>query len=132
MHNLSRIIAGALQRGPRQSWFRWWEFGDRGEIDTLTVLRTNISQMASQGTRGNSQSRKKLLEIIDKKSRSGFAIQLRNKAPGGSSHISPAGLIQEVYRNYGRIFPARMGKTLTNFLRRSGGVGKFFARSNFR
>ena len=60
---------GAVSGGPLQSWFRWWEFGDQGEITSLTVLRRTIGKLKQAQGRGQSKSRSALSKLIAKKSR---------------------------------------------------------------
>ena len=134
-HNLSKINKGVITRGRKASWFRWWEHGDRGEINSLTVLRKTISKIVSNksGKSKNKKSRTQLLELLSKRSRSNEAIQLRNLRPDENSHISPTKRIQTTYANFARIFPARMGKTLKKIVARNGGrAEKFFARGVVR
>jgi hypothetical protein len=134
-HNLSKVKDGVVLRGPTTSWFRWWEHGDRGEIDSLTVLRKTISKIISQksGKPRNKASRGSLLQIITDRSRSNEAIQLLNRQPDENSHISPTRLIQRTYSNFARVFPARMGKTLKKIVSQNNGrAEKFFARGVIR
>jgi len=112
--NLSKIRGGKVTSGPTQSWFRWWEFGDRGEITSLTVLRKTISKIASRSGRGINRAR--LNNLITNRSRSGSAVQLRlPKSAGGG--IAGRGLISNKYRNFRKIFPARIGKVVKGFVR---------------
>jgi hypothetical protein len=134
-HNLSKVKDGTIRRGPTVSWFRWWEHGDRGEIDSLTILRKTVSKLISKksGKPRNSASRGSLLDIITKRSRSNEAIQLLNRQPDENSSIAPTRLVQRTYANFARVFPARMGKTLKKIvLENNGRAEKFFARGVIR
>lgn len=134
-HNLTRVRGGRIIRGQRASWFRWWEFGDRGEIQTLTVTRRNIAKMlkTKSGKSTQTKSRTQLLEIIRDRSRSAAAIQLRDRSPDENTSIQGAGLIRQTYANYARIFPARMGLAMRRFVGKNNGrAEKFFARGVIR
>ena len=108
---------GAVTSGPLQSWFRWWEFGDQGEITSLTVLRRTIGKLKQAQGRGQSKSRSALIKLIAKKSRSGTALQITSLPADGTSHIASRGLISDKYRRFGKIFPARIGKKVNSFIR---------------
>jgi hypothetical protein len=128
-HRLTKVNKGSIQSGPIHSWFRWWEFGDRGEINSLTILRQTISKLVRKGNSGNKKSRTALLQILKNKSRSGEAIQVLDKSPDQNSNISPTRLIGRTYSNFARIFPAVMGKSLRRFTsRQSGRAERFFGR----
>jgi len=120
-HNLSSITDTGISIGPRVSWFRWWEFGDRGEITTLTITAANISKsIQRQKQKGQGTvSRQKLLDLITARSRSGSALQLPSLPADADSHIFGRSRIQQTYANYLKIFPARMGKTLKALIRKS-------------
>ena len=125
-HQLSVVEKGSVRAGPRTSWFRWWEFGDRGEITSLTVLRKTVSKLARKS---NAASRSNLLQIIRDRSRSGAAIQLASRAPDENSTIVARNVVGQVYGRFAKIFPARMGKTLRAFVsRRGGSANSFFTR----
>ena len=131
--NLSTISAtGGVKVGPRQSWFRWWEFGDRGEITSLTVLRKNIGRIAVN-SKGSSRSRDKLLKLIQTKSRSGSALQLNSLPAGASTGITGRNLVTEKYEAFARVFPARLGKAVNDYVRRnSTKISKFYTRATVR
>ena len=95
--------------GSQQSWFRWWEYGDRGEITTLTVMRRTIARIA-RGQSNKSKNRASLSRIISDRSRSGHAIQLRKIPAGPGGGVIGRGLIQDKYTNFGKIYPARVGR----------------------
>jgi hypothetical protein len=122
--SLSKVDKSNVIPGPQQSWFRWWEFGDRGEIGSLTVTKSIIGAAVTRTESGN---RKTLSDLISERSRSGFGIQLP-KVPAVGITIIARGLIRDVYDRFGRVFPARMNKALRRFV---GGKGKspsaFFA-----
>jgi len=128
-HNLSKVDNGVARRGPRQSWFRWWEFGDRGEISSLTILRKTITKLIERQEPGKRVSRSQLLAVLRKRSRSGAAIQLIGRRPDNNSSIPATSLVQTFYGNYAQIYPARMGLSIKRFVSRNGGrAEKFFAR----
>ena len=132
-HNFTRLKDGRTIRGPRMSWFRWWEFGDRGEISSLTVLKRTVTKLGGTTSAGRQKSRAQLLQILKEKSRSGSAIQLKKQSPDANSRIDGASLIRRTYGNFARVFPARMGKTLKKIIARNGGrAEKFFARGVIR
>jgi hypothetical protein len=131
-HSLSRLDKGRVIHGPRSSWFRWWEFGDRGEIRSLTVLRKTVNKLVSRSG-GKDVSRASLLDIIRQRSRSNEALQIPNRRADENSSIRPTGLIRKVYSNFARVFPARMGKVLRRIVTANGGrAEKFFARGVIR
>lgn len=121
--SLSTIQKGVAIPGPQQSWFRWWEFGDQGEIDTLTVFKRTVSAVASR--RGT--SRITLNQLIENRSRSGQAIQLIGRLGGANSGIVGRGLIGKVYEDFGRILPAQVSNVLRKFVRNNR-PNSFFAR----
>jgi len=122
-HSFTKVDGGRVIRGPQHSWFRWWEFGDRGEITTFTLLKSGVMAQARRSKR----SKDKILDIIATKTRTGFAIQLPSLPPGPNSSIDGANLIQTIYQNYARIFPARIGKVVKRVARKNGGrLSRFF------
>jgi hypothetical protein len=121
IRSLSRFRSGRIQPGPHQSWFKWWEFGDKGEITTLTVSQRNIDALLGRLKNPGSNDRARLLNILRKGSRSGFAMQAIEQEADGNSKIIGRGLIGRTYQNYIRIFPARMGKTLKKLVLATGG-----------
>ena len=122
--SLSRVSKGTVSPGPTQSWFRWWEFGDRGEIDTLTVTRSTLGRATRGGT-----SRKTIQDLIKERSRSRAAIQIPS-LPSIGVTISGRSLIRSKYDAFARIFPAAMSKALRRFVRGPGkNVNKFFVRA---
>lgn len=122
-HRLTKFENGRFLLGPIQSWFRWWEFGDQGEIDTLTVFKRTVSAVASR--RGT--SRITLNQLIENRSRSGQAIQLIGRLGGANSGIVGRGLIGKVYEDFGRILPAQVSNVLRKFVRNNR-PNSFFAR----
>jgi len=121
---------GAVSSGPLQSWFRWWEFGDQGEITSLTVLRRTIGKLKQAQGRGQSKSRSALAKLISRKSRSGTALQITSLPADGTSHISGRGLISDKYRKFAKIFPARLGKKVKAYQRNNRTrIQKLFAQA---
>ena len=112
-HRLTRRIGGSFTGGPSQSWFRWWEFGDQGEIDTLTIFKRG-SQSAARRSGINTVT---LSRLIDEQSRSGFAIQSFNKPADLNSSITGSNLIGRTYGNFAQVLPATVGKVLQRFAR---------------
>jgi len=118
VRSLSSINSkGIVLPGPPQSWFRWWEFGDQGEITSLTVLRRTIGKLAQTQGRGQTKGRSKLLQAMQERSRSGAALQVKSRPAGADSHIFARGLISEKYKNFGKIFPATIGKKVQQYIR---------------
>ncbi len=135
VHTFSSIDKGVVRSGPKASWFRWWEFGDRGEINSLIILRRTISKLIVKktGSQKQQKSRSQLLDIISQRSRSNQAIQLEGRRPDENSSIVATGLIQKTYANFSRVFPARMGKVLRRLILQNGGrAERFFARGVIR
>lgn len=121
LHNLSSIKRGQFMPGSRVSWFRWWEFGDRGEIDSLTITPANASILTRSNFRRVS-SESSILAMIKKLSRSGFALQSTAFDADASSHILGRGLIGRTYANYLRIFPAHMSRAIKQYVVNARGV----------
>lgn len=120
--NLSIVDKGELKPGRTQSWFRWWEFGNAADVDSLTVFR--------QSSAGAGVDRRTLTQLITERSRSGEAIQLTSRGPNQNSIIAPNLLISKTYDNFARIYPARVGKIISNFARETNtGKFRFFSRS---
>lgn len=113
IHNLSRFRRGAFTPGQTVSWFRWWEFGDQGEIDTLTVTPQNAGVVANRFSRTTGVDR--VLNAIKRVSRSGFAMQAVELEADGDSHIVGRGLISKVYADYLNRFPRHMAKVFRQF-----------------
>ena len=127
-HSRTTVDKGSIKSGPIFSWFRWWEFGDRGEINSLTILRQTISKLVSKSAK-NKKSRTALLQILKNRSRSGSAIQIRDRSPDQNSSIQATGLVGKTYDNFARIFPAVMAKSLRRLIRKHGGrAEKLFAK----
>lgn len=127
--SLSTIQKGVAIPGPQQSWFRWWEFGDRGEITSLTVMRRTIARIA-RGQSNKSKSRSKLARIISERSRSGSAIQLPNIPAGPGGGVQGRSLIQDKYRNFAKIYPARAGRLVKTWARNNQSlIGRLFSRA---
>ncbi len=122
-HRLTTFGRGAFLPGPIQSWFRWWEFGDRGEIDTLTVFQRSSAAAAGRLR----TSRVSLNRLIAERSRSGSAIQIASEPANDASSITGSNLIGRTYANFGRILPAQLGKVLRQFTRNNK-PNSFFAR----
>jgi hypothetical protein len=124
---------GVVTAGPRKSWFSWWEFGDRGEITSLTVLRRTVGKLAAAKGSGQTKGRSNLLRLIRDRSRSGAALQIAGIPANASSRVEARGLVGEKYRNFAKIFPARMGKTMRNYVRRNKTkVVRLFTRARIR
>jgi hypothetical protein len=123
-HAWTRITPTGVDIGPRVSWFRWWEFGDRGEVSSLTLTAANISKAVKIkiNQKRSVASKEKLLDLIIDRSRSGLAIQLTRLPPDAGSHIIGRNRVQQTYSNFLKIFPARMGKVLKSLIARNGGV----------
>jgi len=127
-HRFTKVDKGSIKSGPTHSWFRWWEFGDRGEITSLIILRQTIAKLVSR-TSKRKKSKTALLQILKERSRSGSAIQITNRSPDHNSSIAGTHRIGTTYSNFARIFPARMGKSLKRFVQKNGGrAERLFAR----
>ncbi len=124
---------GSVISGATQSWFRWWEFGDQGEITSLTILRRTIGKLKQARGKGQSRSRANLTRLINKKSRSGAALQIANRPADSNSHITGRGLVTEKYKNFAKIFPARVGKKVKQyFINNRARIQRLFVRARTR
>jgi hypothetical protein len=121
--NLSVVEGGTIKPGRTQSWFRWWEFGNSQDVDSLTVFRSSASAVKNV-------SRRSLTALINKRSRGGEAIQLVNQSPNHNSFLTPALVVSQAYDNFARVYPARVGNIVRNFVRKTNtGRFGFFSRS---
>lgn len=122
-HRLTKNIGGSFAPGRLQSWFRWWEFGDNGEIDTLTLFRRGSAAAARRLGINNMN----INQLINARSRSGSALQIISQPADGNSSIVGNNLIGNIYQNFGQIFPAQVGKALRRFTRNNK-PNSFFLR----
>lgn len=120
-HSFTRLKNGTPQGGPTVSWFAWWEFGNRGEVDSATIFRFNAPRMRG----GKTISKDKVNRIIEDTSRSGSAIQLRSLPPNSKSFVQAHRVVYNTYKNFAQILPARIGGVLRRFSR-SKDINSYF------
>ena len=107
----TKISSRGVLPGRTQSWFDWWEFGDQGEIDSAVVFK--------RGGRRVGVNRKSLNKLIEDRSRGGFALQLPSLPANDASSIRPSLVVSTTYDNFARIYPARVGKLISDFAKRT-------------
>ncbi len=128
--NLSRVEGGLPKPGIRQSWFRWWEFGDGGEMEGQTILKSNLAAFAKKRSK-KTKGKRNLLKLIREKSRSGYALQLA--ASGGVSRgLQGAGVVTRIYAEFAQKFQPHMARAVKKFTRGSNKDKRFFAKVSIR
>lgn len=117
--NLSKIGKNSFKPGPRQSWFKWWEYGNSADAEGFTLTLRNLSRI-------NPRKARNINDIIRERSRSGFGLQV--DSVNSVTVIEGRHLISKIYSNYGQIFPAYIATRVKRFFNNNRYVGRFFSR----
>lgn len=128
--NLSRLESGIPKPSNRASWFRWWEFGDRGEMVGQTVLKSNLASFARKRSK-KTKGKRDLLKIIREKSRSGYGIQL-TKNVRGSTGLQGARLVTRIYADFATKFRGHMQKAVRAYVGKVNKSKQFSANISIR
>ena len=128
--NLSKVEGGIPQPGRRASWFRWWEFGDSGEMEGRTILKSNLASFARKRSK-KTKGKRNLLKLIREKSRSGYALQL-TQGGNTSQGLQGAGVITDIYAEFAQKFQPHMARAVKKYVGKANKNKRFFAQVTTR